>query len=126
MAKIIERNYTMSQITQITYSRLFNLGNYENERLDVVVQLDDDDSPIGCADEARIFVETQHAAFEQARKDEAEREYQAQLARAEAERLKWQQRRAAELPNDDGPDEDDEDDEDGDEAAGFYDEEPES
>lgn len=30
-------------ITQITYARLYNLGNYENERLEVQVTVEDGD-----------------------------------------------------------------------------------
>jgi glutamate formiminotransferase len=75
-------------VTQITYERLFNLGNYENEKLSVTIYLYDTSKgrPDQAFNEARALVEAQHAAFEQARKDEAERDYQGRIAAARAKR----------------------------------------
>lgn len=33
-------------IEKITYSRTFNIGNYESEKIEVTAYLDSDDSPI--------------------------------------------------------------------------------
>lgn len=78
-------------ITKVTYARLFNLGNYENERLEVEVTIQDssDIALEGAWEEARSAVEGQHIRFGAARKEEAERErreYAAQIARERAER----------------------------------------
>jgi hypothetical protein len=78
-------------VTQITYERLFNLGNYENEKLSVTVYLyDTSEGGPGQAfkafNEARALAEAQHATFEQARKEEAERDYQERIAAAKVKR----------------------------------------
>jgi hypothetical protein len=76
-------------VTQIAYERLFNLGNYENEKLSVTIYLyeaGEIGDPVQAFNEARALVEAQHATFEQARKDEAERDYQERIAAARAKR----------------------------------------
>jgi sRNA-binding protein len=78
-------------ITKIVYARLFNLGNFENERLEVEVTVEDTSAAAveGAWEEARAAVEAQHARF-QAEREEAERrrreEYQADQEQRRAER----------------------------------------
>lgn len=77
-------------ITEIIYARLYNLGNYENERLEVKVTVEDTSAAalVGAWEDARQAVEQQHARL-QAQRDEAERkrreEYQAEQERRRAE-----------------------------------------
>lgn len=59
----------MAVIT-VTYERLYNLGNYENERLVAVVTVESDATTAFA--EARGAVEAEHARL-QAERDEAER-----------------------------------------------------
>ena len=46
-------------ITQVTYERLFNLGNYESERISATATVESADIE-GAYDEARTAVETEH------------------------------------------------------------------
>lgn len=46
-------------ITQITYARLYNLGSYENERLEVTVQVEENDATAAFIT-AVATVETEH------------------------------------------------------------------
>lgn len=75
-------------ITKIIYARLFNLGNYENERLEVEIVVEGGEYAAAFI-EAREAVETQHAQF-QAERDAAEKrryaEQEAEWARQRAER----------------------------------------
>lgn len=50
-------------ITKIVYARLYNLGNYENERLEVEVAVENGEWA-AAFQEAREAVEAQHAQFE--------------------------------------------------------------
>lgn len=78
-------------ITRIIYARLFNLGNYENERLEVEVTVEHGDYAAAFT-EARGAVDAQQAQFQ------AEREAAEQQRRAEweAERKAERERRQAE------------------------------
>lgn len=40
----------------ITYQRVKNLGNYNTERLEMTIELDEDDSPLICGKELRLNV----------------------------------------------------------------------
>lgn len=46
-------------ITSVTYARLYNLGNYENEKLEVTVQVEDNDTTAAFIT-ARATVEAEH------------------------------------------------------------------
>src|SRR5262249_45726547 len=70
----------VAMITSVTYGRTFNLGNYESERLDCHVTLDDGKSPFDAMQEARSFVEAQHNSTIEVRTLEAQTaEYRQQL-----------------------------------------------
>lgn len=43
----------------VTYAKLNNLGNYENERVEIAVELQDGDTPQAVLDAARQFVTRQ-------------------------------------------------------------------
>jgi hypothetical protein len=80
-------------ITKVAYARLFNLGNYENERIEVEATISADDSLQMWLTTLREHVEAQHAAFEEARAAEAkaahdrrEAEWQRQREEREAQR----------------------------------------
>jgi hypothetical protein len=62
-------------VTRVIYARLFNLGNYENERLEVEVVVESGDY-VAAFDEARATVEAQQAQFqtERAAAEQARRE----------------------------------------------------
>jgi small-conductance mechanosensitive channel len=47
------------KITQVSVRRLKNLGNYENETLEVTAQLDDHEDPINAIQALKIFVKEQ-------------------------------------------------------------------
>lgn len=95
-------------ITEVIYARLFNLGNYENERLEVKVTVEDGSAAAleGAWEDARAAVEEQHARL-QAQREEAERrqreafeaeqarhreEYESRMAQERAEREAARQR----------------------------------
>ena len=68
-------------ITQVTYARLYNLGNYENERFEVAVTVEDGDVT-GAFELARATVEAErHAAVEDRKQQEAARIYRQRAAR---------------------------------------------
>ena len=88
-------------ITQVSYARLYNTGNYENLRLEAVATVENDDVQAAFA-EARAAVHEQYAAIT-AEREEAERrrreEYEARMAQERAER---EARRPARTTVDDG------------------------
>ncbi len=47
-------------ITQVAYARTYNLGNYENERIEAVATVENGDAAAAYV-EAKAAVETQHA-----------------------------------------------------------------
>lgn len=61
-------------ITQVTYERLFNLGNYESERISATATVESADIE-GAYDEARTAVETEHERNTLARAGLAPAEY---------------------------------------------------
>lgn len=61
-------------ITKIIYARLYNLGNYENERLEVEVTAPDGVSTAEVWEAAVQAVEDQHLALEAARAEARQRE----------------------------------------------------
>lgn len=54
-------------ITSVTYARLYNLGNYENERLEVTIQVEENDATSAFI-AAVSTVETEHQRMLQARR----------------------------------------------------------
>ena len=88
-------------ITQITYERLYNLGNYNNERFVAVVVVEDGDYSAAFL-EAKLAIELTHAQFQAERAAELERrrqdqetERQAKQAHTRAAAQAWQQQRNA-------------------------------
>lgn len=77
-------------ITQISYARLHNLGNYENERFEVVVTVEEGDVA-GAFAEARAATDAARIQVEGERRAEADRIQQEQ----EALRLQRRQDRIA-------------------------------
>ena len=51
------------RITSINYSRVFSLGNYENEKIGVEIELSSHDDPKKSLDEARKFVDLSSKNF---------------------------------------------------------------
>ena len=47
------------KVRTITYSRLKSLGNYENEKIEVTVEVAEDETPIEVLNEAKAFVKKQ-------------------------------------------------------------------
>ncbi len=47
------------KVRTITYSRLKSLGNYENEKIEVTVEVAKDETPIKVLNEAKAFVKKQ-------------------------------------------------------------------
>lgn len=72
-------------ITKIVYARLFNLGNYENERLEVEI-------PVERGDYAAAFTEAREAVEAQQRQFQAEREAAERRRREEWEAERERQR----------------------------------
>lgn len=66
-------------ITRVVYARLFNLGKYENERLEVEVVVEGGDYA-AAFDEARQTVEAQQAQFQAEREAAARARREAQEA----------------------------------------------
>ena len=52
------------KVKTIEYSRLFNLSNYNNERISVVIELDDSDNEMQAWEQAYKKVMALHAFFE--------------------------------------------------------------
>lgn len=46
--------------TAVTYSKVFNLGNYSNEKIEVAIELEEGDKPEEVLSKARDFAEAQH------------------------------------------------------------------
>jgi hypothetical protein len=69
-------------VTTVTYARLWNLGNYENERLEATATVESDAATAFA--EARGAVEAEHARL-QAERDAAE----------QRRREEWEAKRAA-------------------------------
>ena len=63
-------------VTKVVYARLYNLGNYENERFEVEVTVEDGSeiALAGAWDDARRAVEDQKAALEVLRAQEQQRQ----------------------------------------------------
>jgi hypothetical protein len=59
-------------ITKVVYARLYNLGDYENERLEVEVYVEDDNTQLAFA-EAKAAIEEQHARLDAERAEAARR-----------------------------------------------------
>lgn len=51
--------------TQVSYSKVFNLGNYSNEKIEVQLQLEEGDNPHDSLAKARDFCEGQHKLNQQ-------------------------------------------------------------
>ena len=49
------------KITEINYSKVFNLGGYQNEKIGCVIQVDENDNASEAMKAAVAFVEKQHA-----------------------------------------------------------------
>lgn len=88
-------------ISKITYAKLFNLGNYENERFEVEVTIEDGSDPAAIVvawASAVGEVEQQHARLEAERKEaqrKAREEYeQRERERREQWRIEQERRRA--------------------------------
>ena len=56
----------------VTYARLYNLGNYENERIEVAMDIPEGADASAAYEQLRALVDAQHAAFEAARRAEEE------------------------------------------------------
>lgn len=52
------------KITEISYEKVFNLGNYSNEKIGVRVQLAEGESPLDAFAEAKKQVEKSHLFFQ--------------------------------------------------------------
>lgn len=61
-------------LTRITYARLYNLGNYENERLEAEITVGPDEDPQIAFDLAKSIVVEQHAQLKAERADAARRQ----------------------------------------------------
>ncbi|MFN0276780.1 MAG: hypothetical protein ACKVPJ_13620 [Chitinophagales bacterium] len=48
------------KITSISYSKVFNLGNYSNEKIGVEIEISEVDDPVACHLEAVKYVEKAH------------------------------------------------------------------
>ncbi len=53
------------QIKQVEYSKVFNLGNYSNEKIGVIVDLAPDEDPLDAFAEAKRQVEKGHKFFKE-------------------------------------------------------------
>jgi hypothetical protein len=65
-------------ITKVVYARLFNLGNYENERIEVEAVIGADENPGAIFEELRKAADQQHEEFQAARvreQEERDRKY---------------------------------------------------
>lgn len=85
------------RVIQVGYERVFNLGQYQSERISTQVQVDPDDDPVECMDMARTFVFGESTEA-RARRDEAERKA------AEADPSGWDDVPAAQPPRTVNPD----------------------
>jgi hypothetical protein len=101
------------QVLTIQYERLFNLGNYENEKLIAAVTVVNGDVA-GAFAAARAIVEETQAGFQTERKrarEEAERRQREEWEAERQQRLQARQEQATieqELVKDDGADDEDE------------------
>ena len=46
--------------TEINYSKVFSLGNYENEKIGVVIKLEENNDPEKAIQKAKLIVENAH------------------------------------------------------------------
>jgi hypothetical protein len=77
------------QITIVTYERLYNLGNYENERLVAQVSVSPNEDSHLAFELAKSTVEAQHMLLQTEREEAARRqheEYEAEQRRRREER----------------------------------------
>lgn len=65
-------------ITKVEYQRVFNLGNYENERLSFEATVEEGENPGQVLDQLRVLTDVMHTQFEAERKRAAEDAYKRQ------------------------------------------------
>lgn len=76
---------------KLTYAKLFNLGNYENERIEITIDLAPGVAVADAFNELRDLVEQQHKTF----CDRRTAEYEAAIERDRAERERMRKEREA-------------------------------
>jgi len=62
------------KVTRVVYERLFNLGNYESERLTMEASVESEQDPVEVLAELRERVNATHAAFDARREEERQAE----------------------------------------------------
>lgn len=72
-------------ITQVSYARLYNTGNYENIRFEAVVSVEDHDAPAAFA-EAKDAVHSMYIQWQADQEAEAERQRQERAAEIQRRR----------------------------------------
>lgn len=85
-------------VTKVIYARLYNLGNYENERLEVEVTVEDSgaEAVAGAWEDAKQAVEEQHDRLQTERDEAAQRrreEYEERERARTAEILRQREER---------------------------------
>jgi hypothetical protein len=83
-------------ITQVSYARLYNTGNYENVRFEAVVSVEDGNVKAAFA-EAVIAVHEQYAQWQADREAEAEQARQERQAELQRRRDEAQAKRSFDL-----------------------------
>lgn len=82
-------------VTQISYGRLYNTGNYENVRFEAVVSVEADDVP-AAFEEAKAAVHAGYAQWQADHEAEIERERQEREAEMQRRRAAAQAKRSFE------------------------------
>jgi hypothetical protein len=73
-------------VVRVVYERLFNLGNYESERLTMEASVEGEQDPVEVLTELRERVNATHAAFDARREEERQAEEERRRAEFEARR----------------------------------------
>jgi hypothetical protein len=60
----------MAKIVEVSYRKLFNLGNYENETLGTRVEVGENETPEEAMADAKAFIDAQAAELQAEREDE--------------------------------------------------------
>lgn len=86
-------------ITQVSYGRLYNTGNYENVRFEAVVSVEDngEDATAAAFEEAKAAVHAGYAQWQADREAEEERQRQEREAEMQRRREAAQAKRSFDL-----------------------------
>jgi septal ring factor EnvC (AmiA/AmiB activator) len=86
-------------VTKVIYERLYNLGNYENERLSAETQVLPDETPADAYNRARAAVEEEHRARQSERQRQAELQHEIYVAERQLSNVRAEATKIAQANN---------------------------